>query len=230
MKTNLLSSTLLTIFIVWMVAGCSQNTKQSGKDRNETPASSSKAKEAETDDEVAGFKLYSIKSGIIEYKHTGTRTGTSIMYFDKYGKRSASYSNLTMNKETDKSWALNLDDMQYIWKEGSAQGMKMKNQILEEFAKINDLEKFAEEIYAKMGFKPTGTETFQGKECRVFKGNMGKILIWKGILMLSEMNVMGTSTRQEATKIDINVPVKSSVFELPKGVTFSEMPNFEGNE
>ncbi len=227
MKTNLRSSTLLTIFIVWLVAGCSQNTKH---DKNETPASSSEVKEAETDEEVAGFKLYGIKSGIIEYKYTGTRTGTSIMYFDKYGKRSASYSNLTINKETDKSWALNLDDMQYIWKEGSAQGMKMKNQMLEELTKINDLEKFAEETYAKMGFKPAGTETFHGKECRVFKGNMGKILIWKGILMLSEMNIMGTTTHQEATKIDINVPVKSSVFELPKGVTFSEMPAFGNNK
>lgn len=44
MKTNLLSSTLLTIFLMWIATGCSQNTKQSGKDRNETPASSSEAK------------------------------------------------------------------------------------------------------------------------------------------------------------------------------------------
>ncbi len=222
MKTLLYSCALLTVVSVLITTGCSQNPKQPGKDENKKQATSLE----ETNDDVAGFKLYGIKSGIIEYKYTGTRTGTSIMYFDKYGKRSASYSNLTMNKENDKSWALNLDDTQYFWKEGSSQGMKMKNTMLEELAKLNDLEKFVEETYAKMGFQPAGTETFQGKECRAFKGNVGKILIWKGILMLSEMNVMGTTTRQEVTNIEINVPVKSSVFELPKGVTFSDIPGF----
>ncbi len=230
MKKNLSCSVFLTILLMWVITGCSQNTKQSGKDKKEKSVSSSVAAEAGTDDEDAGFKLYGIKSGIIEYKFSGSRTGTSTMYFDRYGKRSATYSNLTMNKENGKSWTLNLDNMQYFWKEGSTQGMKMKNQMLDELIKINDIEKFAEETYEKIGLKPAGTETFQGKECRVFKGNMGKVLIWKGILMLSDMNIMGTTSRQELTKIEVNIPIKSSVFEIPKGVNFLDLPGFGNSE
>ncbi|MCW9065600.1 MAG: hypothetical protein OQJ78_04830, partial [Ignavibacteriaceae bacterium] len=77
-----------------------------------------------------------------------------------------------------------------------------------------------------MGFKKTGTEKFMDKDCIVFKGDMGKVLTWNGILMLMDMNYSGIQTKQEATSIKINVPVDEKYFEIPKNIKFSEMPGF----
>jgi hypothetical protein len=75
-----------------------------------------------------------------------------------------------------------------------------------------------------MGFKKGANETFLGKDCKVMKGDMGKVLTWNGILMLLDMKVMGTGTHQEVTKIQTNVPVDAKYFVLPRNIEFSEMP------
>ena len=217
MKSKTIVILTSTLLLFWICNNCSQDKKPAAKDAEDVLT------ELEQEEPEIGLKLYGIKSGIIEYKHSGTRTGTSKMYFDKYGHRTANYSDLVMNGQPDKGWVISFDEMQYMYKEGVKQGMKMKNPMIEGLKKVNDLEKFAEETYDKMGFKSAGTEMYLGKECRVFKGDMGKVLTWNGLLMYMEMTVMGTTTKQEVTKIDVNVPVKASLFELPKDVTFSEM-------
>jgi len=179
-----------------------------------------------TDEPAPAFKMYGIKSGIIEYKHSGSTSGTTTIYFDRYGTRTATHSDLIVNGQAEKGWIVSLDDTQYMYKEGTYQGVKMKNPMIEELRKVNDIEKLSEEMYAKMGFKPAGTEKHLGKECIVYKGDNGKVLTWKGMLMVMEMNVMGTALKQEATKMDLNAKVKPSVFELPEGITFTEMPAF----
>jgi hypothetical protein len=223
MKTKVLTAIITTVLLLWLLNSCSQDKKPAAK------AAEDVLTELEQEEPETGLKYYGIRSGIVEYKHSGQRTGTSILYFDKYGHRSATYSDLIMNGQPDKTWAFSFDDMQYGYKVGSKQGMKMKNPMTEELIKEGDLEKFMEKIYDQMGFKPAGTESYQGKECRVFKGDMGKVLAWKGLLMYMEMNVMGTTSKQEAVKVDINARVKPSVFDLPGDVTFKEMPAF-GNE
>ena len=222
MKTKVLISFMTALMLLWTLNSCLREKKPAAKEAEDVLT------ELEQEEPEPGLKYYGIRSGIIEYKHSGQRTGTSTLYFDKYGHRSATYSDMIMNGQPDKTWAVSLDDMQYIYKEGSKQGMKMKNPLTEELTKVKDLEKFTEEIYNQMGFKPAGTESYQGKECRVFKGEMGKVLAWNGLLMYMEMNVMGTTTRQEAVKVDVNTRVKPSVFDLPTDVTFTEMPAMGG--
>lgn len=208
----------MAILVFVLIVGCTQDKKSTGqKEKIEQP-------EELSDEKEYGLKLYGIKSGIIEYKHSGARTGTSIMYFDKYGHRSANYSDLVMNNQPDKGWVISFDEMQYMFKEGNKQGAKMKNPMIEGLKKVNDLEKFVEDMYDKMGFKRAGTEKFLGKECRVFKGDMGKVLLWNGILMLMDMNTGMMTMKQEATSIEVNVKVKPSVFELPADIVFSEIP------
>ncbi len=176
------------------------------------------------------LKVYNLKSGIIEYKHSGTRSGSSTMYFDDYGQKSANYSVLTTNGTTRKSWVISLGEIQYMFDPDTKTGQKLKNPMIEMLREINDLEKFTEEIYTRMGFKDAGTEKYLGKDCRVFKGDMGKVLTWNGLLMYMEMNIMGNITRQEATKVDVNVPVKATYFEIPQGITFTELPGFGTEE
>jgi hypothetical protein len=176
------------------------------------------------------LKVYNIKSGIIEYKHSGMRSGTSTMYFDDYGQKSANYSVLTTNGKTQKSWTISLGDMQYIFDPDTKTGQKLRNPMIEMLKEMDDREKFADEIYIRMGFKNAGTEKYLGKDCQIFKGDIGKVLTWNGILMFLEMNIMDNITRQEATRVEVNVPVKASYFEVPQGITFTELPGFELEE
>jgi len=222
MKTKAFAIAVSSLLLIWASYSCSQDKKPAAKEAEDVLT------ELEQEEPEPGLKYYGIRSGIIEYKHSGQRTGTSILYFDRYGHRSATYSDMIMNGQPEKTWAFSMDDMQYIYKEGSMQGMKMKNPLTEKLTKVKDLEKFTEEIYNQMGFKPAGTESYQGKECRVFKGEMGKVLVWNGLLMYMEMNVMGTTVKQEAVKVDVNTRVKPSVFDLPGDVTFTEMPAMGG--
>jgi hypothetical protein len=77
-----------------------------------------------------------------------------------------------------------------------------------------------------MGLKRSGNEKFMDKDCVSFKGDMGKVLTWNGILMLMDMNYGGMKSKQEVTSIKINVPVDEKYFEIPENIKFQEMPGF----
>jgi hypothetical protein len=67
---------------------------------------------------------------------------------------------------------------------------------------------------------------FQGKQCTVFKGDMGKVLIWKGLMMMMEMKIGDMVSRQEVTSIKTNVNVDGKYFRIPDNITFNEIPGF----
>jgi hypothetical protein len=174
-------------------------------------------------------KPFKIKSGIIEYKYSGDKTGTATQYFDDYGMKSAMYAELTQNGQTAKSWVVSSGDYQYMWDPSKpGQGMKIKNPLSSWIAEASgdDLESFAASTYEKMGFVKSGTETFLGKTCNVVKGDMGKVLTWNGILMLMDFKMGAYSSKQEVTSIKTDVPVDGKYFVIPKNITFSEMPGF----
>jgi len=175
------------------------------------------------------LKPYGIESGIIEYKYSGSQVGTGTMYFDEYGYRSAMKMDTKMNDQPQKGWVVSFKEYQYIFDPAKPdEGLKMKNPIIESLQKMDkpDFDKVTEDLYSKMGIKRAGKEKFMDKDCIVFKGDMGKVLTWNGILMLMDMNYSGIQTKQEVTSIKINVPVDAKYFEIPKNIKFSEMRGF----
>jgi hypothetical protein len=176
------------------------------------------------------LKPYGIKSGIIEYKYSGVRTGTSTLYFDDYGLKSAMKNNIKMEGKSENGWIISLKDEQYIFDPAkSNEGIKMKNPLLEGFFEMqqSDFDKFVEEFYTKMGYKKVGTEKYAGKDCIVYKGDLGKILIWNGILLYTESNFAGVYSKQETTSLKVNVPVDSKYFQIPKNIKFTEAPDLD---
>jgi hypothetical protein len=174
-------------------------------------------------------KPFSFKSGIVEYKYSGDKTGKSIQYIDDYGMKTAMYSEITQEGETTRSWVVAYGDYQYMWDPDQPdEGMKMKNPLLSWIneASKGDMESFTVATYEKMGMVRNGTEIFLGKECTVIKGDMGKVLIWKGIMMLMDFKMGAYVSKQEATSVKTNVPVDAKYFAIPKNITFSEMPGF----
>lgn len=175
------------------------------------------------------LKLYGIKSGIIEYKYTGGEVGKAILYFEDYGNKNAMNVDTKRGTETNKGWVISQGEYQYLFDPSKPnEGWKLKNPIIEWIHqnKHKDVEKFTEETYAKLGMKKAGTEKFLDKECLAYKGDMGKVLIWNGILMYMEMNFGGMKSKQEATSIKVNIPVDKKYFEIPKNIKFSDMPMF----
>jgi len=177
----------------------------------------------------AVLKPYGIKSGIIEYTYSGDKTGKSIQYIDDHGMKTAMYSEITQDGETAKSWVVAYGDYQYMWDPSDpTQGMKMRNPLLDWISQSSekDLESFTVAAYEKMGMVRNGTEIFLGKACTIIKGDMGKVLIWNGIMMLMDFKMGAYVSKQEATSVKTNVPVDAKYFSIPKNITFSEMPGF----
>jgi hypothetical protein len=175
------------------------------------------------------LKPYGIESGLIVYKYSGTQVGTGILYFDEYGYRSAMKMDTKRNNEPQKGWIISHKEYQYIFDpEKPNEGLKMKNPMIEKLMNMDkqDYDKLAEDIYSQMGLKRAGTEKFLDKDCVCFKGDMGKVLTWNGILMLLDMDYGGMKSRQEVTSIKINVPVDEKYFEIPENIKFQEMPGF----
>ena len=175
------------------------------------------------------LKPYGIESGIIEYKYSGSEVGKSIMYFDDFGNKSAMNVDSKRGEEVNKGWVISHKEYQYIFDPSKPdEGLKMKNPIIESLTKMDkqDYDKVAEDLYSQMGMNKAGTEKFLDKDCIAYKGDMGKILTWNGILMLMDMNYGGMKSRQEVTSIKVNVPVDAKYFEIPKNIKFSEMPGF----
>lgn len=176
----------------------------------------------------ATLKPYGIKSGIVEYLYSGDKTGKGTLYFDDYGLKTAMYMDAVEDGEKQKGWVVTFGEYQYMWDpDDPTEGMKLKNPLIDWISEASkgDIESFSESMYLKMGFKKVPDETFLGKQCRAMKGDMGKVLTWNGILMVLDMNVMGTGSHQEVTKIQTNVPVDPKHFVIPK-IEFAEMPVF----
>lgn len=174
-------------------------------------------------------KPFSFKSAVIEYKYSGDKTGMSTQYVDDYGIKNATYTEMTEDGETVKGWTVSSGEYQYMWDlSAPTQGIKMKNPLMDWIMQSSekDLESFTIAAYEKMGMVKSGKETFLGRECSIIRGEMGKVLIWNGILMCTEFRMGTYLSRQEATSVKTNVPVDAKYFVLPENIEFSEMPDF----
>lgn len=172
---------------------------------------------------------FAVRSAIIEYRYSGDKSGTATQYFDDYGMINSMYTEIIKDGEMSKSWVVSSGDYQYMWDPSKPlQGMKMKNPMLSWMAQASkqDMESFTEAAYLKIGMLRDGTETFLGKECTLIRGEMGKVLIWNGILMLMDFRMGAYVSRQEAVSIRINITVDPKFFSIPGEINFSEMPQF----
>lgn len=175
------------------------------------------------------LKPYGLKSGIIEYSYSGDKTGKGTLYFDDYGTKTALFMDAVKDGEFNRGWVVTYGDSQFMWDpDNPGEGMKLKNPIAGWIATASkdDIESFTESMYAKMGMEKSGTESFMGKECKVLKGKMGKVLTWNGIPMLLDLKMTGYSSHEEVTSIKTNIPVDAKYFIIPGNIKFSEMPGF----
>ncbi len=234
MKTRALFIILTSVCLLALMANCGQKKQKAA---TETTAAAeitdlqnlqAEDGDGETNTDALGKPL-GVKSGIIEYTYSGDKTGKSTQYFDDYGLKSAVYAEIVQQGESSKGWALTIGEDQYMWDPSKpGQGMKAKNPMAASMSgkSAEEMESLTASMYEQMGMAKSGTEMFQGKACTVYKGDMGKVLIWKGLLMMMEIRMGDVVSRQEVTSIKTNTPVDGKYFKIPENVSFSELPGF----
>lgn len=231
MKTKTLILIALILPALCLIEGCRSKTGSLVKETETVTESADQNIAGQAKDEpetdVKGKPL-GVRSGIIEYSYSGDKTGKSTQYFDDYGIKSAVYAEIVQQGEESKGWSLTLGEDQYMWDLNSSQGMKAKNPMVKQMMELSegDILEYMTGMYEKMGMTKSGTEVFQGKECTVFKGDLGKVLIWKGVMMMMEMKMGDMVSRQEVTSIKTNVKVDGKYFRIPDNITFNEIPGF----
>lgn len=172
-------------------------------------------------------KPYGLKSGIIDYRFSGTQEGVGTLYFDDHGLKANMYLDIVEGDKHKKGYTLTLNKDQYIYDpDQSGEGFKMKNPFFSNLDEERDTETFLKKFYGNMGLEKTGKIIFLDRECDLWKGNEGEAFIWKGILLKLDSYIYGNVIHQEATSIQINIQIDPSLFNIPEGIEFMEMPGF----
>lgn len=176
------------------------------------------------------MKKYQIKSGIVEYKITGSQQGTQTLYFDNWGLLTAEFMDITtkMMGMTMKSSTLNLTDKDWTYNINldEKNGTKISNKELQELLNSTnkkDLEELGRKMMEKMGGRKLGNETFMGRDCEVWEISKlnTKVWLYKYIPLKTISNIVGEIVI-EATKIEENVSVPAEKFLVPEGIKITE--------
>jgi len=221
MKTKSILTVIGPAVIMLILLGC-------GNKKNPATNETMEATETSVPDTGGKDKPFGVKSGIIEYSYSGDKTGKSIQYFDDYGMKNAVYTETASHGDESKGWVVSIGEDQYMWDSGKDQGMKTRNPMLKTLVESSgkDVLAYMATMYEQMGMTRSGKETFMGKECDVYRGPVGQVLLWKGIMMKMEMNIGTLVSRQEVTSIKTNVSVDGKYFHIPDDITFNEIPGF----
>jgi outer membrane lipoprotein-sorting protein len=190
--------------------------------------------------DIAG-DMASMKSYIIEYKTVmsvpqmksiTTMTQWIDVGNDKFVMESATETEMMGTKQSSKSLMIEDGEWSYMIDLEAKTGYKSKSgesgDDPKDLIKSDDEATFRQMI-EKEGGKILANETFLGKDCIVVeiseKSDDGKALatkMWyyKGI----PLKMSNKSYTMEATKFEENVSIPASKFEVPAGITMSEMP------
>ncbi len=177
------------------------------------------------------------KTAVIKYKMAGMSKGTSTLYID--GQRQAKEEDSTLAmmgmNQKKKSVHITLPDkvIEVDLLERTAKATSNpKTLMAQEYEKLSAAEKANVKKNAPkmgdmmaqqfMGKKPQMSEgSFLGKPVQI--ATMGTLVsqTWKdvGIVLKTKGAMMGMNIDEEATSIETDVAIKSSVFEVPAGIT-----------
>ncbi|MCF6331716.1 MAG: hypothetical protein L3J11_00415 [Draconibacterium sp.] len=180
------------------------------------------------------LKLFRFKSAIIEYKYEASFKGTHIKYIDDWGYKQADYIKRELNfggnndKEYEtiiligsKAYTINHQENTVAIGRNSTYNYYLLNQN----RKCTDVSDAL--LKSANGYKLDGTKEFLGKECKVWKARKATQFTWNGIMLKSEINFM-TMMIEVATKIDVDVDIQESKFEIPQGIKYISSDTYQG--
>ncbi len=175
----------------------------------------------------AETKRYEIKSGIVEYAISGGGNmmgiqtkieGTSKAVFKEWG-------NVELHEEITKSVIMGREEhTRQTTKVDSGKvyvvDYEQKNIVQYEPSMLmhsehKELAKSAKEMMLSMGATKTGEETIHDYICEVWESKHMKLWLHKGVMLKSNVRVMGRTQTTEATNIQFNISVSDADLKLP---------------
>lgn len=175
----------------------------------------------------AEAKRYEIKSGIIEYalSSSGNMMGMQTKIEGKSKTLFKEWGNVELRNDTTKSVIMGRE-------EHTRQTTKIDNgkvYIVDYEQKVivqydpaallksmhKDLAKSAKEMMLSKGGTKTGEEKIQGYRCEVWETPQMKLWLHKGIMLRSEVKVMGIVHTTEATAVHLDTSVSDEDLKLP---------------
>lgn len=205
------------------------NKEANGNSNSKADSSNESAK---SDGDGIG-KRYGIKSGIVTSETmlpNNMGKTTTVQYFDDYGtldytESITEVSAYGTNTKTISNSIIK-DNIIYNWDQGSKTGSKINMEGQMDVSKINYRE-LSDELKKQFNIKEEGKESVNGKSCDVYSidymGAKGKVYIWEGITMKSDVNMMGMTVSINVVKLEENANISSDKFKIPADVTFTEV-------
>jgi len=179
------------------------------------------------------MRKYLIKSGVVEYKLSGTQTGSMILSFDRWGLREARETksetrvgNIAIKNHNlvllDGDWTYTIDLEK---KTGTKMPTPQLPQIRERMEREGkDLAEVGREMLVQMGGKKVGEEKFLGKPCEVWevKAAGTRMWVWQGVPLKTTAGLLGQTVNTVAVRVEENPTLSDDRFTPPSGVTIAE--------
>ena len=177
-------------------------------------------------------KRYQIKSGKVTYTFTGdglgSQKGREELKWIDFGRQEKRESEMEINvmgfnqssrsvHVIDGEWAYTFDPA-----EKTATRIKYTDMLQEQSSnKVAKFQVMSDELLAQMGGVKTGTEKVLGRTCSNYHLESWEtdVCVYKGVPLLTRMNLMGINTVIEAVAFEENAAVNPADVTLPEGLT-----------
>ena len=180
-------------------------------------------------------KRYGIESAIVTKKTVMKAQGmeqtmSSVQYFADFGRKES--VELTMNMQGQSFTVITMMKDGYVYSANMAvkQGTKINMADMDNIQAVNFLN-LTDDVKKKYQIQANGMQQVAGKNCNRYELSFttqgqnvkGTVWVWQGIPLKSTINAGGNQVEEEATEIQEGAVIANEKFELPAGVTFTEM-------
>lgn len=175
----------------------------------------------------AETKRYEIRSGIIEYTISGGGNmmgiqtqldGQSKTLFKEWGEvqlHEETGKSVIMGREENTHQTTKIDHDKVYIVDYAQKSIHQYDHTMLMQSEYKDLAKNAKEMILSMGGTKTGEETILGYICEIWETKHMKLWLHKGIMLKSQVRVMGRTHTTEATNIQFNISISDEDLKLP---------------
>lgn len=179
-----------------------------------------------TDAQDLDLSIFDSRSGIVEYRFNGTQQGVGTLYFDDFGFRTHLFLDVLVAGRHTRTITITIGEDQYMFNaDKTGEGIKVKTRAN---LGIEDQDSVFSNVYGKIGLEKTGSAFFMGKDCDLWKGKAGQVLLWNGIVLRMEIDLNGNRIHQEALSVKTDIEIDPDLFTIPDNISFVEMPGRPG--
>lgn len=189
---------------------------------------------ASTQQASADPKLHPVEAVCIDYEQTGMMSGTATECLRNWAHERYTIEDFTISvmgmTQRHNQHAITVGNQITSWDRDTNVGTVTANPMYDRLASSSsdDIEEFADNMIAAMGFTPTGaSQTIAGESCDVYSSaQLGTMCFTSDALVLEQSMDMGMgSFTRRAVSIDRGNGGSDADYQVPDDVTISQGPD-----